>query len=248
MFFDSLFRSVQTHRSMSAAINVIAMHGWAGDSRCWTPWVEATKELGWRWQCAERGYGELAPFAPVWTADPKEDAFRIVIGHSLGPHLLAADVLRQANAVILLASFATFVPPGRAGRRMRAALDGMSAKLRSETEAREMLGKFLANAADPAPAKLMPRGPNDDERLDLAKLRQDLDLLGNCGGLPPGFPRNARALIVEAACDKIVASEARELLRAELPDAEVMRLEKAGHALLEADVIGAVTDRVKSWQ
>lgn len=218
------------------SVQVIAMHGWAGDSRCWRPWIEATKAPGWHWQCGERGYGELASFAPAWPDDLPENALRVVIGHSLGPHLVASDVLRRADAVVLLASFGAFVPPDRAGQRVRAALHGMAAKLDSESEAKEMLRKFLTNVAAPQPVDLLPQGPEGDI-LNLRQLRGDLDILRECKGLPRGFPNDARVLIIEAEEDRIVAPEARAMLRSELPDADVVCLEGAGHALLQTDVL-----------
>lgn len=222
------------------------MHGWAGDSRCWQPWIGSTAALDWSWQCGERGYGGLPPIDPVWPIDSPPDALRVVIGHSLGIHLLTPDVLGQANAIVLLASFGMFVPPGRAGRRVRAALDGMAVKLGTETEAREMLGKFLANAAAPEPAALMPRGPEYDAELALARLRQDLGLLSACQGLPAGFPAEARVLAIEAGHDQIVGPEARKFLRESLPGADWVILEKAGHALLQSDIIGMVTKWIES--
>ena len=74
---------------------------------------------------------------------------RLVIGRSLGPHMVPAEVLGQADAMVLLASFATFVPPGREGRRLRAALAGMAASLEDEGRAREMLVNFTAKVAEP---------------------------------------------------------------------------------------------------
>ena len=229
-------------------LHVIAMHGWASDSRCWEPWKEATSPLGWQWNCGERGYGAGKTRAPSWAPDGGTRANRLVIAHSLGVHLLPTNVLSQADAVVLLASFGAFVPPDRAGRRVRAALAAMAAKLCDEESARGMLHQFLANAADPQPVELMPQGPLDDESLDLAKLRQDLDLLQSCQGLPAEFPRGAGVLLIDATGDKIVAPEARALLRSSLPGAKLVQFESAGHALLGTDVIGPVVDWVKSWR
>lgn len=228
-----------THRK---SLQVIAMHGWAGDSRCWEPWIAATKELGWRWHRGERGYGELAPLAPAWPDDLPEDALRVVIGHSLGPHLVAPDVLRQADGVVMLASFGAFVPADRAGRRVRAALDGMEAKLGDQSEAKEMLRKFLINVAAPQPVGLLPQGP-EEGTLNLRQLRGDLDILSECKGLPRGFPNEARVLIIEAGEDRIVVPEARAMLRETLPDAHIVCLEGAGHALPQTDTLA----RVIAW-
>ncbi|MBJ7258531.1 MAG: hypothetical protein JHD33_03250 [Chthoniobacterales bacterium] len=230
-----------------SSAQVVAMHGWAGDSRGWRPWIEATAALGWNWQCGERGYGTLEPRIPSWPENTPPDALRLVIGHSLGPHLVAPEVLHQADAVVLLASFATFVPPDRAGRRVRAGLDGMAAKLGSECEAREVLQKFLANAADPQPPGLRPPGPADGP-LHLERLRGDLGILRECRGLPAGFPSGARVLIVEAESDRIVEAAARDMLKADLPQADVISLAGTGHALLQADIVSRVTARVESWR
>lgn len=216
--------------------HVVAMHGWASDARCWTPWIAATKDQGWVWNCGERGYGQLAPHQASWPNEVPSVCRRLVIAHSLGIHLLPPEVLPSADMVVLLASFAAFVPPDRAGRRVRAALQGMAAKLGSQDEAARMLDKFLANAASPEPAGLMPPGPLDSQ-LNLERLREDLGVLSECRGLPERFPPTARVLIFEAGEDRIVEPAAQAMLRETLPAADLVRLPLAGHALLRTDVI-----------
>lgn len=225
---------------------VIAMHGWAGGARCWAPWQSATQHLGWHWQCGERGYGELPPRMPVWRED--EGAPKILVGHSLGPHLVPAGVLQCADIVVLLASFAAFVPSGREGRRTRAALAGMSAALGEAGSARTMLREFMKRVAEPQSPELLPTGPVDGplEETNRARLREDLDLLAACDGLPGGFPHSARVLIVEAEEDRIVEPEARRMLREALPNAQVITMPGLGHALLDGDVIGRVVERVEA--
>jgi len=235
---------------MTAPLDVIAMHGWASDARCWHPWRLATEPLGWRWQVGERGYGELAPRRPEWPEAGEEEAKRLVIGHSLGPHLLPAEVLRRADAVVLLASFANFVPPGRSGRRARAGVAGMAASLVEEEQARTMLANFASQVAAPQPVELLPPGPADgplDEE-SRVRLRQDLGMLERCAGLPDGFPPAARVLIVEAGEDRIVEAETRAGLRRALPEAEVINLPGTGHALLVPDLVGRVVAWVESWR
>lgn len=223
-------------------VEVLAMHGWASDARCWEAWRMKTEPQGWRWHCGERGYGAFAPHHPTWPTDLRPNTLRVVIGHSLGPHLLAPESLAQANAIVLLASFAAFVPPDRTGRRVQRALAGMTDKLETQDEARDMLHKFFAKAAAPESADLLPPGPTDGT-LHLGKLREDLRLLSQCQDLPIGFPAAARVLLIEAECDEIVTLEARALLREALPQAEVVCLQNAGHSLLRTDVIPLVT----SW-
>ena len=224
-------------------LQAIAMHGWGRDARTWEPWQGATASLGWRWQTGERGYGRFSPRVPAWP-EPMADGRRLLIGRSLGPHMVPADVFREADTVVLLASFATFVAPGRVGRRTRAALDGMAACLKDETRTQAMLEVFTARVAEPqSPDNLRP-GPwdgslSEDNR---ARLREDLDLLARCDGLPSGFPRGARVLIVEAEEDRIVEPEARALLREALPEADVISVPGVGHALLSSGIIARVVE------
>ena len=233
--------------SAPASLQVIAMHGWAGDGTNWTPWREVSAPLGWRWSCGERGYGPHPPVSPAWEGTGR----LVVIGHSMGPHLLDAAVLGGADAVVLLAGFGRFVPPGAEGRRVRAALAAMAAQLAegpSEAEtalrAQTLLRRFLIEAASPDPAELLPPGPADQPvgAAGRERLRQDLALLGRSDGLPAGFPTEARVLIVEAEADRIVGPAARALLRQALPRAEVVSLAGAGHCLLRSPVMAPVLD------
>jgi pimeloyl-[acyl-carrier protein] methyl ester esterase len=232
---------------MRSLPEILLMHGWASDSRCWEPWHSVTTNLGWHWQAGERGYGKLPPHIPTWRPESTE-LRRVVIGHSLGPHLLRSEVLRQAQSVVLLASFAAFVPPGRGGRRTRAALAGMAASLDDEERAHTMLSNFMIKVAAPQSPDLLPPGPVHGPLTadNLSRLREDLGILECCAGLPEGFPRNARVLIVEAEEDRIVEPEARELLRVALPQAEVITLPDVGHALLAGDVIARVVEWVEA--
>ena len=222
------------------------MHGWGRDARTWAAWQKATVSLGWHWQTGERGYGRFSPRIPEW---PKHASAvrRMVIGRSLGPHMIAAGVLAQADVVVLLASFATFVPPGREGRRTRAALAGMASCLEDEMRARAMLETFTARVAAPQSPDLLPPGPLDGslDETNRARLREDLELLGRSDGLPAGFPQDARVLIVEAEDDRIVEPEARRLLRELLPAAEVISFPGTGHALLGCNVIARVVEWVE---
>ncbi|MFM7264118.1 MAG: hypothetical protein ACKOZW_00665, partial [Cyanobium sp.] len=128
-------------------LQLIAMHGWAGDDGTWAPWQAATAGKPILWRCGERGYGGADPLVPRWGNTGR----RVVLAHSLGPHLLEPEVLANAEAVVLLASFGRFVPPGRSGRRLQTALVGMAAALADDPDeataahrAQGLLGAFLA--------------------------------------------------------------------------------------------------------
>ncbi len=224
------------------SLQVIAMHGWAGDAAGWIGWPEAFGAEGWSWRSGERGYGGASPRLPEW----EPQGSRVLIAHSLGPHLLPPELLERAEAVVLLASFARFVPRGPAGRRLRTALDGMAAVLAdAHGDPRPMLRSFLAEAAAPQPAEGMPPGPAQGPAgaIDRELLGRDLELLRQTASLPRGFPAGVPVLLVEAAADNIVVPEAREQLRQALPQADVIRLEGTGHALLGSPVI----DLSRSW-
>ena len=231
---------------------VIAMHGWSGDSVAWAPWERHFSRQGWLWQSGERGYGHRSAYEPSWAetnmAQPKR-ARRVVIGHSLGPHLLSTAVLNQATDVVLLASFGRFVPTGPEGRALRTGLKGMRKAIGGAGES-TMLRTFLQRAAQPAGLEGLPPGL---EQQDLSQrgrehLRTDLDRLIGTKGLPEGLPETARVLVVEAAEDAIVAPAARrELLQALARHLEQKpehwNLCGVGHALLVPDLLV----RVRQW-
>ena len=224
-----------------SATHLIAMHGWAGDSRAWQPWAALAAARGWLFSAAERGYGALAPHQPIW--DPQATQ-RVVIGHSMGPHLLPAPLWEQATTAVLLASFAAFVPPESAGRRTRAALQAMDQRLEAG-DATAMLRDFFVEAAAPQPPSALPPGPLEQglNATGQRRLMEDLRQLGRTAGLPAGFPHQAKLLIVEAADDRIVHPASRAALREALPGATVWTLDRAGHCLLQPDL----PERVLSW-
>lgn len=219
-------------------MQLIAMHGWAGDAQGWEPFQRAWDARGWGWQCGERGYGALPPRAVAWQPGTGP---RVVIAHSLGPHLLPTAVLERANAVVLLASFGRFVPDGSSGRRLRTAITAMADQL-GGNGAEAMLQAFLERAAAPQSATLLPPGVTSTPLAAAGRhqLGQDLALLATTTGLPEGFPLAARVLIVEGGDDQIVVPEARQLLRQALPGADTLVLAGVGHCLLSPALVTTV--------
>ena len=219
-------------------MQVIAMHGWAGDAQGWDAFQAAWQRRGWCWQCGERGYGQRPPEAVGWHQDA---GLKVVIAHSLGPHLLPAAVLAQADAVVLLASFGAFVPGGASGRRLRSAMAAMAKQL-TGAEASTMLQTFMERAAAPQSTNLLPLGITSAP-LDASgrkRLGKDLTLLAATTGLPPGFPVQARVLIVEGGEDQIVNTQARHQLRNLLPAADNLVLAGVGHCLLSPALVPTV--------
>ena len=136
-------------------MQLIAMHGWAGDSHGWAPWQQACQARGWSWQSGDRGYGYLGQAEPHWDeAPPNPSQRRVVIAHSMGAHLLPAEVLSQADAVVLLASFGRFIPEGKAGRRLRLAIEVMAEQLHSD-KGETMLQSLPSKVAFPSACLLI---------------------------------------------------------------------------------------------
>ncbi|MGC6483281.1 MAG: alpha/beta hydrolase [Synechococcus sp.] len=233
---------------------VIAMHGWSGDGRTWGPWERHFNRHGWSWQSGERGYSTLPPHTPNWLTPPHPpgngaEQRRVVVAHSLGPHLLAAPLLAEATDVVLLASFSRFVPEGRAGRALRTGLIGMERCIGTASET-SMLQTFLQRAVTPCQPSALPPGPVTDglSAAGRQRLRADLHQLMATTGLPPGLPGQARVLVVNAEADAIVVAEARQQLQRDLlshleQPAETWVLQGCGHALLVPELL----QHVRQW-
>ncbi len=230
-------------------VQLIAMHGWAGDGGHWQAWQQAATSLGWGAQVGERGYGQHTPNLPPWPGQGRKG----LICHSLGVHLVPPEVLAASDAVVLLASFGRFVPPGSEGRPLRIALAGMASELQetgdegaSSDRAQQLLQRFHSTTLAPGDGAGVdgPPGPADHPigAAGRDRLRRDLDLLGKLTALPASFPRQVPVLLVEAADDAIVHPAARDRLRQELPQAQVKVLEGSGHAMRHPALIPLVFD------
>ncbi|MFO0105494.1 MAG: alpha/beta hydrolase, partial [Cyanobium sp.] len=201
-------------------VQVIAVHGWAGDSRGWEPFAAVAAARGWHWTMPDRGYGAVEARTVPWHPQASR---RVVIGHSLGPHLLPPELLAQADAVVLLASFGQFIPGGQEGRRLKTALAAMAEALQGP-QAEAMLHTFLAEAAAPAPASALPCTILEAPLSAQGRLRllDDLALLERGQRLPRALAPDLPCLIVEAGADRIVGAAVRELLRQERPEATLI--------------------------
>ena len=242
-------------------VQLIAMHGWAGDGGHWQAWQPAAASRGWGLQLGERGYGQRPAVLPPWPWHGRKG----LICHSLGLHLVPPEVLAASEAVVLLASFGRFVPPGAAGRPLRIALAGMAAELQQSGDeltdslrAQQLLQRFLSKVLGPGagagvqagvqaglgPPPGPPPGPAAQPigAAGRDRLRCDLELLGRLTALPASFPRQVPVLLLEAADDPIVHPAARDRLRQELPQAQVKLLAGLGHAMGDPALIPLVFD------
>ncbi len=235
---------------------IIAMHGWSGDSNGWQNWIPYFKNHGWYWQSGERGYGELPPINPQWeqNAFSNEVPRRVIIGHSLGPHLLESKVLEEATDLVLLASFSRFVPNGPKSRLIQAALTGMHARLGTKDE-KAMLNNFLAKACEPLPVNHLPEGPIQ-KGLSIqgrTKLQADLQLLMSTQGLPKGFPPEARVLVIQGEQDAVLVEATKNHLIKDLEQhlqksITHWKMKNSGHTLICPELIQDVHKWLESQQ
>ncbi len=198
---------------------IIAMHGWNGDSNIWHHWKNTFQHKGWRWQSAERGYGELLPKHPNWYLEEEANSneCRALIAHSLGPHLIDHKVLAKATDVVLLCSFGRFITNGRDSRNLKTALHGMKSRLGTPQQ-QAMLDTFITKAhfpstPDPSIERTRPNGVHLNGR---RRLKHDLDLLIQTQGIPNGIAKNARVLVIQGEKDAIISSSTRECLLKDL--------------------------------
>ena len=221
-------------------MQILAMHGWAGHAGTWSHWRQHFEAGGSIWTSANRGYGGEAPVSPAWSTGPER---KVLIAHSLGPHLLPASVLEQAHAVVLLGSFSTFVPKGRTGRAVAAALQGMQAALGTDQEL-TMLDRFLDKAASPHPRSALPPSPllQGLTVLGRRRLQQDLELLTRCRTLPTGWPDAVPVLLVQGEQDAVVHAAAAQQLIDDLEHQPLTLHREAawGHALITPPVLSVV--------
>ena len=214
---------------MAEPWQLLAVHGWGSDQRCWDAWRPLTEQRGWGLQCHERGYGRFPAASPGWAANGR----RALVVHSLGLHLVSPGPLASAEAILLLASFGSFLPPGPAGRSLAMALRAMAARL-ERGEVQDLFEDFRVQVAAPQSVENLPAGVEDGpiSAIGRQRLIEDLALLGQCTGLPEAFPKGAAVLIVEAEADAIVHPLSRQALRAALPQASLRSLPGMGHSLL----------------
>ncbi|WP_320666944.1 alpha/beta hydrolase [Prochlorococcus sp. MIT 1307] len=229
---------------------VIAMHGWSGDSNTWQLWIDQFQKTKWIWQSAERGYGTIPPCSPDWqeSSDPASQR-RVVIAHSLGLHLIKSQVLSKATDIVLLGSFSRFMPTGIERRYLNAALQSMKKHI-GTTKEKTMLNNFLRKACEPEKMCEYPPGPID-KGLSLEgrkQLKADLELLIQTHELPTSLSPQARVLVVQGAEDAIVVPSSRNLLIEDLKKhldtgPTHWLIPGASHLLL----IPGLINRVENW-
>jgi len=227
---------------------IIAMHGWAGDSHQWSTWIDCFQN--WEWQAAERGYKDLCPYTPKWKNDLNQSGLkRVAICHSLGSHLIDKEVLYSANHVVFINSFSRFIPTGKENWTVTTALNRMMDTINTPHE-ESMLRKFYIKAHKPNTINIES---NESYLLSLSdsgriKLKNDLKLLINSDSLPTGLNADAKVLIINSNKDYILANETKEKLAEDLTihlkeKPTIINLQDEGHSISKLRNI----QKIKHW-
>ena len=229
---------------------IIAMHGWAGDSHQWLNWEKIFKCSDWKWQTAERGYKDISPHTPKWNHNSNQvELKRVAICHSLGSHLIDKQVLYSATHVVLINSFSRFIPSGKENRPVKLALKRMMDSINTPNEA-VMLKKFHVKAHKPNYIDVKPPESNLLDISDTGRLilKNDLKLLMHSESLPPGLNNSAKVLIVNSEKDYILASQTKEKLTEDLIKhlevvPTIINFQDEGHFITKIENI----KKIKHW-
>ena len=229
---------------------IIAMHGWAGDSNQWSNWIDVFRSYDWKWQNAERGYKDINPYTPKWDCISNQCIVRkVVICHSLGSHLIDKKVLYSATHVVLINSFSRFIPSGKENRSITMALNKMKNAINTTNEL-SMLKKFHVKAHKPNEINLESTHSNllEISKSGRLKLKNDLNLLINSDSLPSGLNAGTKVLVVNSELDYILPNQTKEKLANDLikyleSSPKIINLKDEGHTISKTKNI----KKIKQW-
>jgi len=229
---------------------IIAMHGWAGDSNQWSNWEKIFKCCEWEWQATERGYKDISPHTPKWNHNSNKIKIkRVAICHSLGLHLIDKQVLHSATHVILINSFIRFIPSSKENRTIKLALNLMMDAISTPNEA-SMLRKFHVKAYKPnyIDAESIESNLINISDPGRVRLENDLKLLINSDSLPIGLNTHANVLIVNSEEDYILAKQTKSKLAEDLRNhleflPKTINLQDEGHSITKIENI----KKIKHW-
>lgn len=215
---------------------LILQHGWGFQASAWDPWYEHLL----KWSTVgtiDRGYFNSPQSITGFAADAN---FRILVTHSLGLHLCADSLLRQSDLLVIISGFQEIHPEDESLRlRSQKVLKRMKEKLL--TSPKEVLHDFYCNCyqgglqittEEIATAAMLGNQlqqlPGD---LDLDLLLADFERLDRGVMDIEALKSVKHILILHGESDKIVPVEKSQSLKSQLPNARLITLGQAGHAL-----------------
>lgn len=203
---------------MSSKPTVIAYHGWGFDHTVWDAWPSLLEPLGYQLKRFDRGYfGDRQ--SPAFAAAEQP---RVVFAHSYGWHLCPADILAQADLLILFSSFLEFHPlEARSRSRSQAMLHQMIRRF-AETP-QEVLSTFRTRCYHPVPDDtVLPAS------VDAALLLHDLTQLDAAQIAPRP---DLTTLVLHGEGDRIAAPARGQAIASVASPSQYVVLPQAGHAL-----------------
>lgn len=201
---------------------ILCYHGWAFDSACWTPWLEA---LGSNFDVRlfEAGYFQKEGNEPEFFISHGE---KIVIAHSFGLHQCKDKLLAQADILVLFGGFLEFHPhAAQFRRRSKLVLQKMISEF--QTSPQSVLQKFYQNV-------YLPSSPpeKDFSALNKNRLLDDLVRLHQQKIEVEKLKKVDKICILHGSDDAIVPRrKGRELHDNFWSKSKYFEIKKAGHAL-----------------
>jgi pimeloyl-[acyl-carrier protein] methyl ester esterase len=208
-------------------IELILQHGWGYQALNWS---------GFKGQLLSTGF-DIGVHTPDrgYFGEPKEAAFsgnpgyKAIVCHSLGLHMLPANAIEEANAVIIVGGFLFFHGGDELTvRRSQKLVRRMKDKLKRNPL--ELLQEFYVRSFEPCSFSDILLPDETLGALDVEMLREDLDLL-DTNILDPASLYGKPVVIMQGSGDKIVYGDACGDLHQELPMSEIIHVENAGHGL-----------------
>ena len=212
-----------SHSEDNHRAELLAYHGWGYGSKAWQGWQDWLRHQHCLFKPFDRGYCR-SPIQPQFSAS---STTKLIFAHSYGLHFCPAEILRQANLLVIFSSFRQFHPE-RANLKKRSQQILQQMILQFERQPQTVLQNFRTKCLQPLDE------PDECERIpeliNTDLLYQDLCLLDTCllDLLP--LQQIPQIIVLHGTQDRIVSVATGKALAEELA-ASYFAIEAAGHAL-----------------
>ncbi|TYT74648.1 alpha/beta fold hydrolase [Desulfobotulus mexicanus] len=197
--------------------SILCVHGWAQSPDFWAPlraFIEKPEAL-----CLlDRGYFGSQHLPSL----PQHAGVKGIITHSFGLHLVPEIWLKQADFIIIVSGFNSFLPEERSRRRRsERILYLMQKKLKENPEALVALFRSLCGQKENIRSGSVNTALMAEDLQNLAHSRLDLDL----------FMKIPVIHIIHGRKDKVVDVSRAEELQAALPHARLHIVDDGDHGI-----------------
>ncbi|MCW7754172.1 alpha/beta hydrolase [Desulfobotulus sp. H1] len=206
--------------------SILCVHGWAQSPDFWAP-LGVVLEKPEALCLLDRGYFG----SPCLPSLPRDAGIKGIVTHSFGLHLIPDVWLKQADFIVIVAGFNSFLPADRSRRRRsERILYLMQKKLKENPEALVALFRRLCGQKENLRSGFVNTALMAEDLQNLAHSRLDLDL----------FLKIPVIHIIHGRQDKVVDASRAEELQAALPHARLHMVEDGDHGipLTHAEMLG----------